>query len=78
MAELVFLKLGGSLITDKLGESAAARIRRSSEVRTALNKRPGLRLILATAADRSGMWSPAGMARAKACGGPRLGRALPR
>jgi len=49
MAELVFLKLGGSLITDKLGESVARPrvIRRlADEVRTALNKRPGLKLIL--------------------------------
>ena len=49
MAELVFLKLGGSLITDKTGESVARPrvIRRlASEVRTALNKRPGLKLVL--------------------------------
>jgi len=49
MAELVFLKLGGSLITDKTGESVARPrvIRRlASEVRTALSKRPGLKLVL--------------------------------
>jgi isopentenyl phosphate kinase len=49
MAELVFLKLGGSLITDKTSESVARPrvIRRlASEVRAALNKRPGLKLVL--------------------------------
>src|SRR5512139_3099671 len=49
MAELVFLKLGGSLITDKTAEQVARPrvIRRlAREVRNALNKRPGLRLIL--------------------------------
>ena len=49
MSELVFLKLGGSLITDKTGESAARPrvIRRlAREVRTALSKRPGLKLVL--------------------------------
>ena len=49
MAELVFLKLGGSLITDKTAEQVARPrvIRRlAREVRSALNKRPGLRLIL--------------------------------
>jgi isopentenyl phosphate kinase len=49
MAELVFLKLGGSLITDKTGESAARPrvIRRlAREVRAALNKRPDLKLVL--------------------------------
>lgn len=49
MAELVFLKLGGSLITDKTAESVARPrvIRRlAREVRTAMNKRPGLKLVL--------------------------------
>ena len=49
MAEYVFLKLGGSLITDKTAESVARPrvIRRlAREVRVALSKRPGLRLIL--------------------------------
>jgi len=49
MAEIVFLKLGGSLITDKSAESVARPrvIRRlAREVRIALNKRPGLKLIL--------------------------------
>jgi len=49
MSELVFLKLGGSLITDKMGESAARPrvIRRlAREVRTALSKHPGLKLVL--------------------------------
>jgi len=50
MAELVFLKLGGSLITDKSGElTARPRVirRLAREVRAALNKRPDLKLILA-------------------------------
>jgi isopentenyl phosphate kinase len=49
MAELVFLKLGGSLITDKTAEAVARPrvIRRlAKEVRTALGKKPGLRLVL--------------------------------
>ncbi len=49
MAELVFLKLGGSIITDKADEfSARPRVirRLAREVRTALNKRPGLKLVL--------------------------------
>jgi isopentenyl phosphate kinase len=49
MSELVFLKLGGSLITDKTGESAARPrvIRRlAREVHAALSKHPGLRLVL--------------------------------
>src|SRR5512136_3268147 len=49
MTELVFLKLGGSLITDKTDEQVARPrvIRRlAREVRTALNKRPGLKLVL--------------------------------
>lgn len=49
MAELVFLKLGGSLITDKTADSVARPrvIRRlAREVRTALDKRPGLKLVL--------------------------------
>lgn len=49
MAELVFLKLGGSLITDKTAESVARPrvIRRlAREVRAALTKRPGLKLVL--------------------------------
>jgi isopentenyl phosphate kinase len=49
MAEIVFLKLGGSLITDKSSESVARPrvIRRlAREVRTALNNRPGFKLIL--------------------------------
>ena len=49
MSELVFLKLGGSLITDKAGElTARPRVirRLAREVRTALNKRPDLKLVL--------------------------------
>jgi isopentenyl phosphate kinase len=49
MAEYVFLKLGGSLITDKTADSVARPrvIRRlAREVRIALSKRPGLKLIL--------------------------------
>lgn len=49
MAELVFLKLGGSLITDKTAELVARPrvIRRlAREVRAALNKRPDLKLVL--------------------------------
>ena len=49
MAELVFLKFGGSLITDKTADSVARPrvIRRlAREVRSALHKRPGLKLVL--------------------------------
>src|SRR5512137_908809 len=49
MAEYVFLKLGGSLITDKTADAVARPrvIRRlAREVRVALSKRPGLKLIL--------------------------------
>lgn len=49
MAELVFLKLGGSLITDKTAESVARPrvIRRlAREVCAALNKRHDLKLVL--------------------------------
>ncbi|MDY7040894.1 MAG: isopentenyl phosphate kinase [Chloroflexota bacterium] len=49
MAELVFLKLGGSLITDKNRESTAREevVRRlAQEVRQALDARPDLRLVL--------------------------------
>jgi isopentenyl phosphate kinase len=49
LAELVFLKLGGSLITDKNREFTARgeMIRRAAqEVRQALDTRPGLRLVL--------------------------------
>jgi isopentenyl phosphate kinase len=49
MAETIFLKLGGSLITDKNSESTARPrvIRRlAREVCAALHKRPGLKLVL--------------------------------
>jgi isopentenyl phosphate kinase len=49
MAEFVFLKLGGSLITDKTADAVARPrvIRRlAREVRVALSKRPGLRLVI--------------------------------
>jgi len=49
LAELVFLKLGGSLITDKNREATAREevIRRvAREVRQALDARPDLRLVL--------------------------------
>jgi len=49
MAELVFLKLGGSVITDKTGDAIARprTIRRlAHEVRAALNKRHDLKLVL--------------------------------
>jgi len=49
LAELVFVKLGGSLITDKKVEAAARPevIRRlAAEVRRALDTRPDLRLVL--------------------------------
>jgi isopentenyl phosphate kinase len=49
MSELVFLKLGGSVITDKTGEFTAREevIRRlAREIRRGLEARPGLRLIL--------------------------------
>ncbi len=49
MAETIFLKLGGSLITDKTRErSARLRVirRLAREVRAALDERPDLRLVL--------------------------------
>jgi len=49
LAELVFLKLGGSLITDKNREATAREevVRRvAQEVRQALDTRPDLRLVL--------------------------------
>ncbi len=49
MNETIFLKLGGSLITDKTRERAARlrTIRRlAREVRAALNERPAMRLVL--------------------------------
>lgn len=49
MAELVFVKLGGSLITDKKGEAAARPdviARLAEEIRQALDARPGQQLLL--------------------------------
>jgi len=49
LAELVFVKLGGSLITDKRAEAAARPeviARLAGEIRGALDTRPGLHLLL--------------------------------
>ncbi|MBM4430062.1 MAG: isopentenyl phosphate kinase family protein [Chloroflexi bacterium] len=49
LAELIFVKLGGSLITDKKGEAAARPeviARLAEEVREALDSQPGLQLLL--------------------------------
>ena len=49
MDELIFLKLGGSLLTDKLGEEslrAAVLTRLAGEIRSAREERPGLRLVI--------------------------------
>ncbi len=59
MAELIFVKLGGSLITDKRHEATPRRrvLRRmAAELRAALDENPALRIVLGHGSGSFGHW----------------------